>query len=252
MRWPVLFFIVILLNSSVMMADPANKLFQANDLYKAGDYAAAVTRYEQIINEDGLRSANLYFNLANAYYKLTDYPSAILNYERALKMKPADEDALFNLQLTNTHIEDKIETIPMLFYKRWFFQLRNSAGQDTWAVLFLLCLFACGGLFVLFVQSGKSSLKRLGFYGGISMLLVSIFFLSLAFSMRKWQIYHQEAIVFAGSVSVKSSPVENGTGLFLLHAGTKVKIVDELGSWRRVKLADGNEGWMPAADLELI
>jgi tetratricopeptide (TPR) repeat protein len=208
--------------------------------------------YEQLIEEDGLRSPNLYFNLGNAYFKLTDYPSAILNYERARKISPSDEDVQFNLELTNSRIEDKIETMPVLFYKRWFLSLRNSADQNSWAVLFLLALFACGGFFIMFVQSGRSALKRLGFYGGLSTLIVSIFFLSLAFSMRKWQVYHQEAIVFAGSVSVKSSPVENGTGLFLLHAGTKVKIVDELGAWRRIRLADGNEGWMPAADLELI
>lgn len=235
-----------------LKAEITTDMQKAEELYKAGDYNASVLLYEKLIKEDGYRSANLYYNLGNAYFKLTDYSNSILNYERALKMKPADDDIRFNLELANTHIEDKIVTVPVLFYKRWFMSLRNSAGQDTWAWLFIISFFACGGLFFLFVKANGSGIKRIGFYGGIGLFAVSIFMLSLAFSMRKWQSYHHEAIVFAGSVSVKSSPVENGTGLFLLHTGTKVKIIDELGSWRRIRLADGNEGWMPVADLEPI
>jgi tetratricopeptide (TPR) repeat protein len=244
--------LVFLLFLSVSKADVLTDIAQAAELYKTGDYPGAVLIYERLIQEEGHRSADLYYNLGNSYFKLTDYPSAILNYERALKMNPSDEDIRFNLDIANSKIEDKIETLPVLFYKKWYLNLRNSAGQNTWAILFILFLFASGGCFFMFFLSSRSGLKQLGFYGGLTALLVSILFLSLAFSMRKWQKYHQEAIVFAGSVSVKSSPVENGTSLFLLHAGTKVTIVDELGGWRRIKLADGNEGWMPGADLELI
>ncbi|MCB0820495.1 MAG: tetratricopeptide repeat protein, partial [Bacteroidetes bacterium] len=126
---------------------------KAEELYKAGDYNASVLLYEKLVKEDGYRSANLYYNLGNAYFKLTDYSNSILNYERALKMNPADDDIRFNLELANTHIEDKIETVPVLFYKRWFMSLRNSAGQDTWAWLFIISFFACGGLFFLFVRA---------------------------------------------------------------------------------------------------
>jgi SH3-like domain-containing protein len=51
---------------------------------------------------------------------------------------------------------------------------------------------------------------------------------------------------------VKSSPIESGTGLFVIHAGTKVKITDELGDWLRIRIADGNEGWILSSDLERI
>jgi SH3-like domain-containing protein len=74
----------------------------------------------------------------------------------------------------------------------------------------------------------------------------------LALSMHTKQTNHHEAIVFSGSVSVKSSPIESGTGLFVIHAGTKVKITDELGDWLRIRIADGNEGWILSSDLERI
>jgi uncharacterized protein YgiM (DUF1202 family) len=46
--------------------------------------------------------------------------------------------------------------------------------------------------------------------------------------------------------------VDSGTSLFVIHAGTKVNLIDELGDWVKIQLADGNEGWLPLSDLERI
>jgi SH3-like domain-containing protein len=70
--------------------------------------------------------------------------------------------------------------------------------------------------------------------------------------MYNQQTNHNQAIVFSGSVPVKSSPVDSGTSLFVIHAGTKVNLIDELGDWVKIQLADGNEGWLPLSDLERI
>lgn len=245
-------FCFLLLASSSGFAQSESKLKDANTAYKEGRYADAILLYEQIINEDKKSSDEAYYNLGNAYFKLTDYPNAILNYERALRFAPSDEDILFNLELANEKIEDKIEAIPQLFYKRWFLSIRNQSGQDFWAILFLIFLsfsvLFLGGFFL----SNKTGIKKTGFYGSILSLIIAFVFLAFAFSMHRWQNKAKEAIVFAGSVSVKSSPVESGTGLFVIHAGTKVQITDELGEWKRVKLADGNEGWMLGSDIEEI
>ena len=54
-------------------------------------------------------------------------------------------------------------------------------------------------------------------------------------------------------VSVKSSPsAETSTDLFILHEGTKVVILDEVGDWRNIELADGRQGWMLSRDMEII
>jgi uncharacterized protein YgiM (DUF1202 family) len=52
--------------------------------------------------------------------------------------------------------------------------------------------------------------------------------------------------------SVKSSPGEEGKSLFILHEGTKVEILDVLGTWYKVEISDGRQGWMPAGDVETI
>jgi SH3-like domain-containing protein len=55
------------------------------------------------------------------------------------------------------------------------------------------------------------------------------------------------------AVNVKSTPAKNGTDLFILHEGTKVEITDgAMKDWKRVKVADGKDGWVEAKDLEVI
>ena len=62
-----------------------------------------------------------------------------------------------------------------------------------------------------------------------------------------------DAVVMRPVTSVKSSPSsEASTDLFILHEGTKVKIIDAVGSWNNIELADGRQGWIQSGDIEVI
>jgi SH3-like domain-containing protein len=55
------------------------------------------------------------------------------------------------------------------------------------------------------------------------------------------------------AVTVKSTPAQNGTDLFILHEGTKVTITDgQLKDWKQVRVADGKEGWVETSQIEII
>ena len=61
------------------------------------------------------------------------------------------------------------------------------------------------------------------------------------------------AIVTAPSVSVKSSPSDRSTDLFLIHEGSKVEILDaSMGEWMEVKFEEGKQGWIPVSAAEKI
>ena len=126
------------------------------------------------------------------------------------------------------------------------------ASADIWGILFIISLLICAACFFLYVLGNAILLRKLGFYAGLLMLIGSCLFLSLGISMYNQQTNHNQAIVFSGSVPVKSSPVDSGTSLFVIHAGTKVNLIDELGDWVKIQLSDGNEGWLPLSDLERI
>ena len=57
---------------------------------------------------------------------------------------------------------------------------------------------------------------------------------------------HNEAIVMMPTITVKSSPTSSGTDRFVLHEGTKVKVLDEADNWNKIKIADGSDGWLPS------
>ena len=60
------------------------------------------------------------------------------------------------------------------------------------------------------------------------------------------------AVIFSSTVTVKSSPDESGTDLFVIHEGLKVDIKEELSGWCNIKIADGSSGWVKQSTLEKI
>jgi len=38
----------------------------------------------------------------------------------------------------------------------------------------------------------------------------------------------------------------------VIHAGLKVQLIDHLGNWTKVRLADGKVGWLAEKEIEVI
>lgn len=224
----------------------------ANSAYVDGRWADAVADYE-LISGMGLESASLYCNTGDAYFKDGNIPMAILYYERALKLDPSYEDARYNLELLNAMIQDRIEPVPEFVLKAWFRDLCYIMDSDSWAICFIVLLALTLALVLVFLLAPTAGGRRAGFFTGIVVLLLAV--MSLSFSIWQKNDYSDadKAIVMRPVTSVKSSPAAgSSTDLFILHEGTKVKVIDEVGSWNNIELADGRRGWIPSADIERI
>ena len=226
-------------------------LKEAEEAYAKEDYTQAIELYESVLKSYG-ESATVYYNLGNAYYKAGKVAPAILNYERALLLNPGDSDTRFNLQVARQKTVDKIEPIGEFFLTRWIGTVEDVYSADGWAkwgvasfVLFIGCL-------VLFFFSKWIRLKKIGFFAGICFLLISLVANLFADSQQDKLLHRADAIVFASTVTVKSSPDASGTDLFILHEGTKVTIKSTLGEWSEIQLEDGNVGWMPSKEIQQI
>ncbi len=239
-----------LLTAFATFADEAT-LSQANQQYADGKYEEAIKLYEQIL-QGNMESAEVYYNLGNACYKTGKFTRAIINYERAKLLAPNDDDIRFNLEIANQHVVDAIEPLPKVFFIRWWNNLSNQFSADGWAkinvITFILTLILAG----FFFFSTVSGIKRASFWTGIAMLAISIFSFNFAARQEKRMTEHRFAIITQASVTVKSSPSEGGTNLFLIHEGLKVEILDNLGTWNQIRLADGNQGWLPGSSMEKI
>lgn len=226
-------------------------LVKADKHYSEQDYKKAISLYNEILNSDK-ESAGVYYNLGNAYYKTGQFTKSIINYERAKLLAPNDEDIQFNLDLANQHVVDNINPLPKVFFVRWWNSLTNKFSADEWAktsvASFILALILAGFFFL----SRTTAIRRLSFWIGILIIAISIFSFNFAARQKNQMTSHDFAIITQASVTVKSSPSDSGTDLFLIHEGLRVKIKDSLGSWIEIQLADGNQGWLPAKSLEKI
>ena len=224
----------------------------ANEAYAEGRWADAVKDYE-MISEMGLESASLYCNTGNAFFKDGNVPMAILYYERALKIDPSYADARYNLELMNAAIQDRIDPVPEFILKVWMRDACYIMDSDAWAVCFLVFFALTLALALVFLLAPSAGGRRAGFFSGIIMLILAVFSVSFAIWQKNDYVNADEAVVMRPVASIKSSPAtESSTDLFILHEGTKVKIVDEVGRWNNIELADGRQGWLPSEDVEVI
>ena len=224
----------------------------ANAAYAEGRWDAAASGYE-MISDMGLESAALYCNTGNAYAKSGNVPMAILYYERALKADPSYGDAAYNLALMNSRIQDRIDPVPEFFLKKWLSAISYIMNSDAWAIVSLVLLGLTLAMFLLFLLAPSVAGRRTGFFIGLVLLVFMSFALGFSISQKKTYMNADKAIVMRPVVSVKSSPsTESSKDLFILHEGTKVTVLDQVGTWNNISLADGRQGWLPASDMERI
>jgi len=231
MKKAILIFLAISTVLSAKAQEADSLLNKANEMYAQGKYQDAAIVYENILKQ-GYESADLYFNLGNAYYKQNVIATAILNYEKAIQLAPNDEDIKYNLELANRFVVDKIEVLPVFFITGWIRDLKNILSSNSCALI-VIATFIFALIFISFYLYSRSlGFKKLSFWLGFLLVLVSIISLVFSYQQKQKIISGNTAIVMNPSVTVKSSPDTSGTDLFVLHEGTKVWIVDKISNWR--------------------
>lgn len=251
----LILFVSIPLFHNILLASNQEDIYlvfqEANKYYTEGKYQQAVELYEKILSQ-GFKNKELLYNLGNAYYRLGEYHKSILYYERAKILDPFDDDINFNLQIANLHNVDKIQELPKFFLKQWWEDIRDSLASHQWAVVALISIWLASVSLVSFLFIISSKLRKFAFFSGLLFLVLFAISTTLGYSRYNFEINHNRAIIFTMNAYIKSSPEESSTDLFILHQGTKVEIVDELGDWFKIRLANGNIGWIKKSEVERI
>ncbi len=235
-----------------ILAEPVDSLWaRANAAYSRGEFRQAAAGYEAVL-ERGEHSTKLYYNLGNSWFKQGRMGKAILNYNRALLLDPTDEDTQYNLAMAQVRIVDKIDTVPEFFLKTWLRNLGLMLGTNTWAVLGLVFLGVTFGAVLLWLLSGRPGLRKWGFYGGGICAVLCVGSTFYADFQRKRLLHGREAVVMNLMAPVKSAPGTGSKDIFVLHEGTKVRMLDRLDGWTEIVLSDGNKGWIASNAIEAI
>ena len=243
------FLLLVSVSTKAEIADPTDVFNEGNKQYEAHDYAAAINSYKDLCEE--FYSPELFLNLGNSYYKLDDIPNTILYYEKALKLAPGDENILHNLKLVNAKVSDKNKINDSVHLNDWFF-VWASNSPNYWAYNSIYLFFIGGLLLSLFLFSKSRKLKKLTFYTGFIAMVLGVFSILISGFHKSHLIAIEEVIIFKPSIELMSEPTVNSGVSFVLHEGTKVKILDETELWYEIRFGDGKIGWLQKEFVKTI
>jgi len=241
---------LFLLISQVFFAQ--NGFEKGNALYQKGQYQEAVQEYENVIKEDKLQSAELYFNLANSYYKLNKVAPSIYNYEKALVLKPNNAQTLNNLKFAKKLTIDEIKEVPKVGFAKLIQNFTGIFTYNTWAMISVGIAFAFLLSFIGYYFSQLTVSKRIYFIGMFVLLVALLLSVSAGITEKDHYDNDRPAIVFSEVSEVRSEPQKAGSAIFLLHEGAKVYVTETLGQWKKIELTDGTEGWIDALTIKEV
>jgi len=245
--------LTLILCLSVVLGTAQNStLFeQATEFYNKGEYTKAIENYGKIL-ENGEHSAELYFNLGNCHYKLNAIGPSILYYEKALLLKPNDKEILNNLGYAQNMRLDAVEEMPKTEIAQLYLGLVNFLSFDQWAYLAvaLTLLFVLAYLAYFFLRPATQ--KRIALISSMFSLVLGALCVLLAYLQFQEFKHDNPAIIFSKEVKISSEPNTNSEVVFMLHEGTKVNVEEEFNDWSKIKIADGQTGWLLNDNLRLL
>lgn len=224
---------------------------QANTAYANGNYIEAERMYDEILARN-LHSLELYYNLGNLHYKRGEIGLSLLYYYKALKLSPADKDILHNISVVSAFTTDHIEQVPRFFMGRWSDWVGSRLSSVQWSILSLVLLVVALAALMLYLLSTSLSMRRSGFFVGLCVGVLFVLSMRHAIIERDEVLNPSEAIIMSKALSVTSSPNHGSTELFILHEGTKVKVLTTHGAWCEIVIDDGKKGWVEASRIALI
>lgn len=242
----------LILLAAMSLTAQAQTKQQADTLYVQENYTAAANAYEAIIASQGV-SSEIYYNLGNSYYKMDELAKAILNYERALQLNPSDPDIKANLELARAKITDKVTPPSEMFFVSWWNSLSNSMSVNSWTLIAIISFVVMLVGILVYAFLSNLTLRKIGIYGALFCLVITLLANICALTQHLSIVNGKNAIILAPAVTVKSSPSDTSTDLFVIHEGSKVEVLDQsMTDWLEVKLEEGKVGWVPVETLEMI
>jgi len=234
------------LSGHALASENARVFMDGTAAYAKGDFPAAIKAFKTLAGK-GIENGRLFYNLGNAYLKNDDLGHALLWYERALKHIPDDPDLRFNYDyaLTLTKDEQGERTSPLLRIL-FFWKYRLSPDTIRWIALGLNAVL---WLSVAVLAIRKKHLLR------PSIILIAagtlIFSATAAFNyFEAARIRH--AVILPTQVSVRSGFTDSATQLFVLHAGTRVRVERQSEDYLLIRYTEDKIGWVKRSDAGII
>ena len=244
----ILFLLLVIANS--ISGQNADSLFvSANELYRNGAFEEAIKKYKEIETLDSV-SSELFLNLGNAHYKLNKVGPTIFYYEKALKLDPLNTDVKNNLIFAQRLALDNIKEVPKTIFQKFNSTYLQKLSYNEWAIVVVLFSFLTAILFLLFYFGYSPTKKRIYFSTSLFSFILLLFVVFITYNQYNQAKNKKEAIVFAEKTAIRNAPTLNSEEVFILHEGAKVIVLDAIDNWKKIKLADGKQGWIISEEIK--
>jgi tetratricopeptide (TPR) repeat protein len=219
-------------------------------------FRAALAGFQSLVLAN-IRSAPLYYNLANTQLSLGDIGRAIVNYRRAARLSPGDENIQRNLQFARKLCEVQIPqsagdaVIETIFF--WHFDT-SLATRLKWFLGSYCLVWLLLGL-RLFVARRIPTV----FWTTVTATLIA----SASGVSIGWDTY-VAANRFEGVVVTKNAVLRKGNGDYYdqeldraLQPGVEFLALEtrkdvDGHSWYHIRLEGGKSGWLRDTQVEII
>jgi hypothetical protein len=218
----------------------AQALFaQANEAYDHGDYATARQDYEKLL-QHGQGGPDVLYNLGTTSLAAADLGAAVLYLERARRAGGRAEDIEANLAVARSKQLDQVVggSVDEPFLERLV--NATSAAMVSWAFLGTWCAAFAMLILMRFLPRG-----RRGWAGALAavLLLAALPSGGLVAAHAYASQSFVDAVVVAPALPARELPKDGAKVSFEIHAGLKVRLMEEAGNFVRVRLPNGLEGW---------
>ncbi|WP_212637675.1 BatD family protein [Desulfocicer vacuolatum] len=221
-------------------------LLKAVSAYEAGRFEDSAGLFVQLASR-GINNGKLYYNAGNAFLKAGDTGRAILWYERAKMQMPHDPDLRFNLAHAGTFVKDKSEAPGFDFTGMLFFWKNYLPPRlMIWTAVGLSVAFALYAGFR--TRKGKRVFTLAGLLFFVIMLLAGT---TVCYDYYE-KNHGRYAVVLSKEASIRSGLSPEATTLFVLHAGTRVRVEEKRRGYLKIIFSRDKIGWVSSGDAEMI
>ena len=228
-----------------------NDIARVNQLVENRNFSEAKDSYHQWIAL-GFKSKWIFYNLGLLYEKTGNIGNAMYYLKKAEKVAPDDVLIKKRIILLQEKIKDKF-MIPIennrfidLFLKPWNYWSLKEAGIFLIISFWIFSLYFL--LFKVFSLSGSFT-----FYKPVLFIQVGLILFILIQSIRIIEFSNKsEAIILGDVVEIHEGADKLSPKIQTVHAGLPVLFEDKIGDWIKIRLYNGQIGWLKKNQLSAI
>lgn len=247
------FFMHIFLTSTLFAKQipSQNEIAKVNQLVENKNFSEAIDIYRDWVAM-GFESKWIFYNLGLLHEKVGDVGYAMYYLKKAKKVAP--DDVLINNRIVflQEKIKDKF-MIPIennrfidVFLKPWDYLSLKEAG-----IFLIISFWIFSSYFLLFKVLSLSGIFK--FYKPVLFIQVGLICFILIQGMRIIDFNNnREAIILGDVVEIHEGADKLSPKIQTVHAGLPVLFEDKIGDWIKVRLYNGQIGWLKKNQLSAL